>query len=211
MSHTNYIEALLWRYATKDFTSEKIPTESFDRILQAARLAPSSYGLEPWKIIHVTDTEVRSRIQEAGYNQEKITEASELVVIVAETDGLALVAELVQRIVDTRGVDQEGLAGYKNMMIGSVEMHEAAGNQTEWHKSQTYLMLGFMLVAAALEGVDACPMEGFDVNAVNKILGIADSNMTAVTMVALGYRSEQDEFASLQKVRKSMEEFVQIK
>jgi nitroreductase len=207
----NYLQSLSWRYATKLFNDKKIPTDSLDRILEAARLAPSSFGIEPWKIIHVVDPSIRTRLQEVGYGQEKISQSSDLLVIAARTDGHTLVDELVDRIVKTRGVSPESLTDYKAMMDASVDAHEAAGNQVAWHKSQTYIMLGFLLFAAALEGVDAGPMEGFDTASVNKILDLGSQGMTAVTMVALGYRSDQDPFADYPKVRRAGEDFIEVK
>jgi nitroreductase len=209
---TDYLKALNWRYAVKEFDGDyKLPADKLNRILEAARLAPSSYGLEPWQIIHVQNPELRQQIQKSGYGQEKITNASELLVIAAKTDGKAASSDLIDRISKIRNIDKTKLEDFKKTIDSSVESRRNVGNEVGWLQSQTYILLGFILFAAALEGVDACPMEGFIPEKVTKILQLEQEGLVATTMVALGRRSSSDEYADKIKVRQDLAELVQNK
>ena len=204
-----YLENLQWRYATKEFSNKKIPRDVLDRIIEAARLSPSSYGIEPWHLIHVKDSEVRARLKEVGYQQPKITDASDLLVIATKTNTDELGDELIHRTAKAQGVaDVTELDGFKQMLNGSFANHEQIGNTTDWLKAQTYILLGFILFAAALEEVDAGPMEGFQPEAVDEILGLAPKGLTATTMVALGYRSSDDGYEDKEKVRRSTKDSI---
>jgi nitroreductase len=205
---TTSITALQWRYAVKTFdSSKKISTEDLATILESGRLAPSSFGIEPWKFIVVNNPEVRAQLRAAAYDQTKVTDASHLIVIARRTDAAALPAELVERAARTQGTSVEALAGLQQMVEGSMARMDAAG-VASWLKAQTYIPLGIMIQTASLLGIDNCPMEGFDTAKVNEILGLDQHHLSAVTMLAVGYRGD-DAFAALPKTRRTHEEVVQ--
>lgn len=207
MNSSTITQALSWRYAVKTFDPTKtITEEQLTTILEAGRLSPSSYGVEPWKFLHITNTELRKKLREAGYGQSKITDAPHLIVIASRTDATAVADELVARTAKAQGKNIEDMKGFSDMVHGAVA--SKGDNASTWLKSQTYIALGVMLETAALLGVDAGPMEGFDPSKVDEILGLKEKNLQSVTMLALGHRGD-DMFAKLPKVRKSFDEAVE--
>jgi nitroreductase len=209
MKSTDILEALNWRYAVKTFdASKKLSSEDLGTILESARLAPSSIGIEPWKFLVVNNPELRGKLRAAGYDQTKITDASHIVVIAARTDAAVLPDELIARTAKAQGKTTEELSQLHQMASGAI-----AGRSGEtlelWLKSQTYIPLGIMIETAALLGIDACPMEGFDPAKVGEVLGLEAKNLKAVTMLAIGYRGD-DAFASLPKTRRPYDEIVEV-
>lgn len=203
--------ALNWRYAVKIFDPTKKVTDSdLSAILEAGRLAPSSVGLEPWKFIVVKNEEFRKKMRAASYDQPKVTDASYIIVIAHRTDAENLTAELISRTAKTQGKTEGDLEGLKQMSDGSIAGRSASSDMLQgWLAAQTYIPLGLMVETAALLGVDAGPMEGFDANQIDEILGLKAKNLHATTMLALGYRGE-DHYADLPKTRRSFEEVVEV-
>jgi nitroreductase len=209
MITTDSITALLHRYATNIFDShKKISDENLQIILESGRLAPSSFGLEPWKFIVVTNPELRAQLRAAGYDQPKITDASHLIVIAQRTDGNTLVSELIERTATTQGVAKENLAGLEQMVRGTMDSRDESTRNT-WLKAQTYIALGIMIETASLLDIDTGPMEGFDPTKVDEILGLSAKNLHATTMLAIGYRGE-DPAALRPKVRRAYQDVVEI-
>lgn len=209
-NQSEIIGALGKRYAVKTFDpSKKVSDEDLRTILESGRLAPSSFGFEPTKFIVVVNPELRKKISAAGYNQTKITEASHLVVIASRTDADALVPELIARTAATTGKKKEDLAAMEQMGNGAIAARQGEARDA-WLKSQTYIPLGIMVLTAALMGIDTCPMEGFNAEQVNAILGLKEKNLTAVTMFAIGYRGN-DPYASVPKVRRTYDDVVEIR
>lgn len=206
------LEKLNWRYATKSYdAAKKISDEDWAILEQSLLLAPSSFGLQPYKYIVVTDAELREKLKAAAWGQPQITDASHLVIFAYKktlTD--ADVEHYVDRIVDVRGGSREALTDYENVMKGSAQKAVDGGYIEVWNSRQAYIALGFLLETAALLDIDATPMEGFDAAQFNEILGLTD--YSAVAVAALGYRNaETDWLANLPKVRFSKEElFVKI-
>jgi len=199
---------LHWRYATKKFDPTRtIPAEVWAVLEQALVLAPSSVGLQPWKFVVVTDPAVRTTLQPAAYGQAQIVDASHLVVICGKAPPTAADADRhVARTAEVRGVPVEALAGFRKMVVG------AAGKPPEeaaaWAARQAYLALGMFLTTAAMIGVDACPMEGFDPPKFDEILGLKAHGVAALALVAAGYRAADDKYAGVPKVRLPVEEVV---
>lgn len=196
------VEALGFRYATKRYDpSRKISEADWQSLEQAMLLAPSSYGLQPFRMIVVTDPVTRERLKAAAWNQPQITEASHLVVFAYKRTLTGEdVSEYIGRIADVRGIERESLAGLESMIAGSVTKAVEGGYIEVWNSRQVYIALGFLLEAAALLGIDATPMEGFDPAAFNEILGLEE--YSAVVLAAVGYRDEaNDPLASAAKVR----------
>jgi len=196
------IDALKWRYATKKYdTAKKLSEEQLAVLKESLRLAPSSYGLQPWHFIVVKNEEVRKKLREAGYDQSAFTDASDLIVLATEknVDG-KLIDAYIKDTASTRGIAEEELAGFRSMLEGAISAKGAEG-ASEWAARQVYIALGVLLTTASLEGIDATPMEGFDPNAVDQILGLKEQGLTSRVVVALGFRSSEDTYAKAKKVR----------
>jgi nitroreductase len=193
---------LRWRYATKKFDpTKKIPPELWAKLEQAAVLAPSSFGLQPWKFIVVTDPEVRKKFLPVSYGQTKVVDASHLVVFAAKNPPTPADVEAhVARTAAVRGVPVESLEGFRQQMLGSLAGKDAA-QAHRWAARQTYLALGVFLSAAAMMGVDACPMEGFQPDKYDEILGLKEKGLASVVLATAGYRAANDKYAEAAKVR----------
>ena len=200
----NLIDKLNWRYATKRMNGAKIPQDKLDRILEAIRLAPTSYGFQAFKVFVIENQALREQISPVAYSQPQIKEASHLLVFAAIQNVDAQQADdYVSAIAATRNKTVESLSGMRSMFDGLV----ATESNFAWTSRQTYIALGFGLIAAAVEEVDATPMEGFDNAALDKILGLTEQNLGSVSILALGYRdAENDSLAAAPKVRKSKEQ-----
>ncbi len=199
---SDLMAALRWRYATKSFdTGKKLAPEVFDALLDALVLAPSSFGIQPWKFIVVQDPELRAELQPASWNQPQVTEASHFVVIAArESVAAAQVDDWIAHIAKVRGVPEASLADYRGRMTGFLAAMDD-GQKFAWASRQTYIALGQLMTSAALLAVDACPMEGISPPAYDQILGLPGSGYRTVVACALGYRSAQDKYALVPKSR----------
>jgi len=197
------VDTLNWRYATKRMNGTKVPTEKLENILEAIRLAPTSFGLQPFKVIVIESPELRERIFNEACPQPQIKEASHILVFAANKKISAeQVDEYMQLIATTRGVPVDGLntfrAAFNGVVAGPAEQNFI------WTARQAYIAFGVGIVTAASEGVDATPMEGFNTAALDKILGLHDQNLGSVTILTLGYRDEtNDQLVKAVKVRKS--------
>jgi len=201
----NLIEQLNWRYATKRMNGAKIAPEKLDKILEAVRLAPTSFGLQPFKVIVVENQALRERIYNEACQQPQIKESSQILVFAAiKNIDDQQVEDYIQLIAETRGLKVESLEGFRAMFGGVIASDE--NKNFIWTARQAYIAFGIGIVAAAMEGVDATPMEGFNADALDKVLGLAEQNLSAVNILALGYRDEaNDRLALAPKVRKSKE------
>jgi len=203
------IEALNWRYATDRFTTDPIPEQSFKTIMEAVRLAPSSMNFQPWKYISIESPELRQQIFEAGYQQKAIIEAPTLLVLtIPNILTSANVDHIIRVSAEARNADPSTLTGYRKMLQGFVDKTEPS-KFFDWSRRQAYIGLGILLLTAAQLEIDTAPMEGFEPEKVNQILGLTD--YSAVTLIALGYRSDQDTHQTWPKVRFKMEEILEVK
>ncbi|MGY8914914.1 MAG: NAD(P)H-dependent oxidoreductase [Flavobacteriales bacterium] len=208
---STYIDSLNWRYATKKFdASKKVSKEDLDSLLEATALSASSFGLQPYQILVVENAEIRSKLRPAAWDQSQITDASHLIVLANQNSfGAELVEEYVDNVSETRGVPAEGLKAYADFMKSKlVPLSEDA--KAVWTAKQTYIALGNLLSAAAINKIDACPMEGFDAEQFNDILGLTEKGLNTSVLVAVGYRSEEDETQHYKKVRKSKENLITL-
>jgi nitroreductase len=200
------IETLQWRYATKKMDpSRVVPQDKLDRILEAARLAPTSSGLQPFEMVLVSNPEVRERIRAIAWNQAQVTEASHLLVFAAWDN---YTAERINQMFDytneVRGFRNEGWENYRSMLLGIYPQRPAEVNYQHAAR-QAYIAFGAALIAAAAEQVDSTPMEGFDADKLDEILGLRARGLRSVTLLPLGYRQEEgDWLVKLQKVRRPM-------
>ncbi len=200
------IKALNWRYATKRMTGEKIPQEKLDRILEAIRLSASSTGLQPYTVLILENQELRKKLQPLAYNQPQIVEASHLLIFAAWSNiNLEQVKEFISNIAETRGVTIDSLKAYQSM-IESLISNKTAEENYAWAAKQTYIALGTALVAAAVEGIDATPMEGFNPQALDEILQLPEKGLRSVSLLTLGYRDDKNDYlANAKKVRRQKE------
>lgn len=196
------LESLQWRYATKKMNGEKIPQDKLDRILQATRLAPSSYGLTPYKVIVVEDQELKEKLQGACYGQTQLVDSSAVLVFATWDDITDESVDVYAReIAKQREIPVESLEGMSNMMKGSLS-NMTQEQKVTWAQKQTYIGLGFALVAASTEGVDSTPMEGFVPSQVDQILNLDQERLKSVLVLPLGYRdSDNDYLVNSKKVR----------
>ena len=202
------LDSLKWRYAVKRMNGNKIPEATMNTILEATKLAPSSFGLTPYNIIVIEDEETRKKLQPHFYNQPQVGESSALVIFatwnsITEKE----VGEYMQEIAEERGVPVESLNDFASYINGSIKNLTAEQLQI-WAAKQTYIALGFTLVAAASEEIDATPMEGFDASQYDNILDLKKHNLTTTLVCPIGYRSEEDSNSEMKKVRKSHSEFI---
>jgi nitroreductase len=204
------IQALEWRYATKGFDPlRKIPVDLWRTLEEALVLSPSSFGLQPWKFLVVTDPAVRTRLRAASWGQPQIEECSHLVVFTARrTMQMEDIERLVARVAEVRGVSVASLASYRDTMAGSLLRGPLAAMVEQWTAKQTYLALGNFLTCAATLGVDACPMEGLEPAKYDEILGLAETGYYSLMVCAAGYRRPDDAYAKLAKVRFPLEQVI---
>lgn len=207
---TNFLEALNWRYATKKFdATKKISDTDLDEILTAVQLSASSYGLQLYKILVISDPEVRAKLQPASWGQSQIVDASQVIVFCAKTD---VVDEDIDSYITLKaeksGIDADNLKGYADFMKSAV-VPMPAENKVAWTSKQTYLALGNLLNVCAVKEIDACPMEGFEAPKYDEILGLTEQGYTAAVVATIGYRSEEDQTQHAPKVRKSKEDLFQ--
>lgn len=203
----NSIEIRNWRYATKKFdATKKVSPEDLETLLEATRLSASSYGLQPYHIYVITDPDIREQLKPASWGQSQITDSSHLIVFANATDfDENLVDEYLTNVSNTRKIPAEGLKGYGDFMKSKL-IDLPQDTKATWTAKQVYLAFGNAMQAAAELKIDTCPMEGFEPETYNKILGLNDKNQNASVVLAIGYRSEEDETQHYAKVRKSNQE-----
>jgi nitroreductase len=184
--------ALASRYATKKFDpSRTISPENWEALEQSLHLAPSSFGLQPWRVIVVANPAIRATLRAAAWNQPQVTDASHLLVCTAKRQILpADVEKFIAQTSSVRGVPAEKLAGYKGMISGFIA--SPGLDHTHWNTRQVYIALGFFMLAAANLGIDTCPLEGIDPAQFDATLKLADSGYTTVVACAAGYRAADD-------------------
>lgn len=207
---TDVIDKLNWRYATKKFdATKKVDDATLERILEAIRLAPTSSGLQPFEVLIVSNPELRAKIREVGWNQAQITDASHLLVFAAwDNITEARINMMFDLSNEQRGTVNEGWENYRQMLQGIVAARSEQAN-FDAAARQAYIALGVALVAAAFEGVDSTPMEGFDPAAVDEILSLKERNLRSVVILPIGYReAEGDWLVDLKKVRRPRQQLV---
>lgn len=201
---------LKWRYATKKMDPTKaVPAEKLEKILEAIELAPTSSGLQPFEVLVVTNDELRQQIKPVAWNQEQITDGSHLLVFAAwDNYSEARVDAVTDQMADERGGRSELLDGYYTNLKNMYLPRDAQVNY-EHAARQAYIALGFALAAAAEQKVDSTPMEGFDPEAVDEILGLKERGLRSVILLPLGYRAEEgDWLVNLKKVRRPRDQFI---
>lgn len=197
------LESLQWRYAVKTFDlSRKILDAEWDVLAESLRMAPSSYGVQPWKFIVVQNPALRETLRKVSWNQWQVTDCSHYVVIVAhEKVDEAHIDEYLDDMAVQKSISRESLAGFRAAMVGDLIKGPRSVEIKSWAQRQCYIAMGFLMKSAALLKIDSCPLEGFDPAAYNEILGLKGTHWGAVAAVALGHRSAEDATSKNKKVR----------
>ena len=205
------LDKLNWRYAAKAMNGEKVSQEKIDIIIEAARLAPTSSGLQPFEIIVITNQKLKEQIRPISWNQSVITDCSHLLVFAAwdtyTEDRINKMFDLTNEI---RGFKNEGWENYRQMLLGMYPQQDAEVNFNHAAK-QAYIAFGMSVAAAAFEGIDTTPLEGFDADKLDEILDLRAKGLRSAVMLPIGYRdTDSDWLVNLKKVRKSTEDLVTI-
>lgn len=205
------VENLQWRYATKKFdASKKINKGDLNTIKEAISLTATSYGLESYKVLVVENPEIREKLVPASWGQKQVADASHLLVFCNFNEVTPEhIDALVQLKSDTQGIPVENLSGYGDFMKKTISgMPEEVVKV--WTAKQTYIALGNAMAVCAELKIDSCPMEGFDANQYNEILGLNAKGMNAAVVLPIGYRSEEDQTQHGKKVRKPLAEMFEV-
>ncbi len=202
----NYLEALKQRYSVKKFEKGlQVPADILQNILEAGKLSASSLGLQPYRIIVAESDDIKQKLIPAFYNPTQISTCSHLLIIVSnnqiEDD---YVGNYFNNIAETREIPLEDLNPFKE----SISKHMNTLSREEmmsWSQKQSYIVLGNLMFAAALENIDTCPMEGYKQEIIDEILQLDPQKEKVAVTLAIGYRSTEDEFQNFKKVRKPNE------
>lgn len=203
---------LNWRYATKKFNAtRKISPEDWTALETALILSPSSYGLQPWKFIVITDRKTREKLFPATWNQRQVLDCSHYLVFAANTKMTEEhIDKHIARTVEIRGGTTKTLQRHRNTMVSDVVRGARAAQALAWATHQAYLALGNFITSAALMGIDTCPMEGFEPRQYDEILDLPAKGLASVVCCAAGYRAADDKSAGLKKVRFPREQVIHI-
>ncbi len=204
------LQDLNWRYATKSMSGETVPQDKLDAIFSAINLSATSYGLQPYTVLVVSNQAIKDKLQTAAYGQVQVGSASHVLVFaVPEKITGDDIQTFINNVATTRNMPIEMLDGYKGMMTTTVGALPAEAQQV-WAAKQAYIALGTAMAAAAEQKVDTCPMEGFDAKQFDEILGLAEKSLKSVVILPLGFRAETDATATYKKVRKEQNELFQF-
>lgn len=210
ISTAHMLAQLKWRYATRKFDpAKKIGAADWAALEESLILTPSSIGLQPWKFFIVTDPAVKAQLVTASWHQAQPADCSHYVVFsVRKNIDEAHVNRHLARMSEVNGLPMESLEKFRKMTVGNLNKARDAGTLDTWQTFQVYIALGSFLAAAAMVGIDACPMEGFEPLKYDEILGLKDTGYASVVACATGYRLETDRHAGLKKVRFKSEDLI---
>jgi nitroreductase len=208
MTNKTIIEKLNWRYAVKKFdSSKKIPTTDWETLAESLRLAPSSYGLQPWKFLLIKNTDIRKTLTALSWNQSQIEDCSHFVVFTVKTKlDEAHIQKYIERLAEVRKMDIAQLEGFKKGATGDLVKGPRSATINYWAQRQSYIAMGFLMETAALLNIDTCALEGLDPKGYDKVLNLEGSGYETVAAVALGYRHADDKYQHLPKVRFEMKD-----
>jgi nitroreductase len=203
----NFIKDANWRYATKKFdASKKIATQDLEILKEAIRLSASSYGLQPYKILVIENPEIRAKLQPVAWGQSQVVDASQLLVFANITNfGDTEIDAFIKNLTETRGITTESVQGYADFMKSKI-LALSEDQRNVWSSKQTYIALTNLMNAAAELKIDVTPMEGFETEKFNEILGLDKLGLSAALIATIGYRHEEDATQNYAKVRKSNEQ-----
>lgn len=205
------LKALQWRYATKAFDTDRlISKKDIERIVEAFNLTATSYGLQPVKLFVVENNALKEELTAASWGQNQVRTASHVLVFCIKKE---ITPDYIHAYFDMeikiRQTEPHILAPYRERVVQVFNEYDTE-EVKKWAANQAYLTLGNILTFCAHEGIDTCPMEGFDRVRADEILGLADRNLESVLLLPIGYRSKGDFFSSLEKVRKPIDKSVEF-
>lgn len=205
----NLNAALRWRYATKKFDPNRVVSEPvIEALLDAANLAATSYGLQPFQFVVIQNQELQDKLVAASFGQRQVADASHVIVIATRTDvDEKYISEYISMMEVQLGLDPDAMGQYRNIMIGRLGdlSHE---DRMEWAAKQAYIALGTMMTACASLEVDSCPMEGFVAEDYDALLDLKSNKLHAAVVLPVGYRDNEDQTQHQSKVRKPLEEMI---
>jgi nitroreductase len=204
------LDQLQWRYATKQFDpNKKIPDDVWKVLEQSLVLSPSSFGLQPWKFLVITNPEIRQQLVAHSWGQKQVAEASHLVVFAVKNDiEPSYVDRYVERMAEIQQVSPESLAKFGDVVKGFIDNPPYPLDIKAWSTRQVYIALGQYMTTAAMLGVDTCPLEGFNPAKYDEVLGLTNQGYSSVVVCPAGYRAADDKYASKPKVRFATEDVV---
>ncbi|MEB3210282.1 MAG: NAD(P)H-dependent oxidoreductase [Leptolyngbyaceae bacterium] len=207
LTPSDVLTQLQWRYATKKFDpTQKIPDDVWDALEQSLVLAPSSFGIQPWKFLVVRNPDVRKTLVEHSWGQTQVADASHLVVFAIKKNvDDADVDHYLERMAEVQGTPVENLQGFGKVVKGFLSNPPYPLDINEWATRQVYIALAQFMVCAAMMKVDTCPMEGFVPAKYDEVLGLTGTDYASVVVCPAGYRAEDDKSAARPKVRYSKE------
>jgi nitroreductase len=210
LSPQDIVDALNWRYATRKFDpARKIPAAEWNALEQSLVLAPSSIGLQPWKFYIITDPAMKERLMPAAWHQVQVVECSHFVVFTVRKNlGESHVDRHVARMAEVHGATVESLQKFRKMAVSNLDKARADGRLDTWQTHQVYIALGKFMACAAVMRIDTCPMEGFEPEKFDDILGLKTTDLTSIVCCAAGYRVADERYAQMKKVRFKTEEVV---
>lgn len=208
---SDIIEALNWRYATKKFDpSKKLETEKLNIIIESIRLTASSYGLQPYQVIIVSNDQLKSKLRKASFNQSQVEDCSHFIILATEVNvDEEYIGSYMNKVAAKRDLDRDILSPYEKY-ISSIITQLPDSDAQLWKEKQVYIALGNALIAAALLRVDSCAMEGFVKEEYDEILNFEKSNLKSCVALALGYRHEEDSSQHLAKIRREESKMVVV-
>lgn len=203
------IDALKWRYATKKFNNEKnLPPHKVEVLKNAFNLTATSYGLQPIKLVVVQDKVLQEKLVTFSMNQKQIATASHVLIICIEKGvNKEFIEKYFHRVHSVRATPKEILSPFKDFLIGDFE-NKPVDEIKLWATNQAYLALGTLMTVCATEAIDACPMEGFEPENYDKLLGLDEMNLQSVLVLPVGYRAEDDAFSEFRKVRRPLSDVI---
>lgn len=210
VSNDTLLNQLRWRYATKQFdATRQISPADWQTLEETLVLTPSSFGLQPWRFIVVTDRATKDKLVAASWGQRQVADASHVVVFAIKKDvGPADVDHYLGRMAEVRGVSTESLNGFREVLLEFLSQPADQFDVNVWASRQAYIALGNFMTSTALLGIDTCPMEGIVPSQYDEILGLTGQGFQTVVVAAVGYRAPSDKYATLPKVRFAREEIV---
>ena len=206
--NSQLIDVLNWRYAVKRFDPErKIPSETWQAIEDSLVLTPSSYGLQPWRFVVVTNQSIKDQLPAVSWNQGQPRDCSHMVVLAAKEQlDEAYIDRFLEHTCAVRGLAPDAMAGYRSVLVSTIQNTDS---HLEWNARQVYIALGQLMLAAAIVGVDTCPMEGINATEYDRLLGLTEAGFRTVVGCAVGYRHPEDAQALAKKVRFAAADVIQ--
>lgn len=203
------IKDLEWRYAVKKFDAERVLSKTqIDIIKKAFNLTATSYGLQPISLVVIDNKELQKKLVECSFGQQQVVQASHVLVICIEKEvGSDYISKYYEQVKRIRNVGDEILGSFKDTLIDDFFKKDVEEIQ-EWSKNQAYLAMGNLLTVCAMEKIDSCPMEGFQPEAYDRLLGLSEKGLTSVLVMPIGYRAKDDMFATFKKVRRGLDDCI---